>query len=348
LSGQAATSVNAPLQDRAAAALSSLRSAGTVAEGTQIEGFRQLQGGWSRHSFVLSLSEGGPPREFVIRVKPRGALLDSDLRQEFLTYKLLGQHGIRAPAVYTLEESEDNPFGGPFFTMAMAPGGAPNVWRREEREALERDWNGPRTLAQDLVQSLAAIHAIPATAVAEVLPRRAFAETVAHWRGVQEEMALVADPVIGEAYEWLGAREIAEVEPALVHGDYRLGNCLIREGRITAILDWELAYFGDPRFDLGYVDLEYHAGKFTRPGSRLLNAVADREWFMSEYQRLSGRRLDADVVRSFSVLGALILLAILTTAVRMYSDERTSDIRMMWSRFAIPGLRQDITRLLDW
>ena len=340
--------MNAPLQDRAAAALGSLRSAGTVAAGAEVEGFRQLQGGWSRHSFVLSVGEEGASRDFVIRVRPQGALLDSDLRQEFLTYRLLGQHGIRAPAVYSLEEGEDNPFGGPFFTMAMAPGEAPNVWRREEREALERNWSGPRSLAQDLVQSLAAIHAIPVAAVAEVLPRRGFTETVAHWRGVQEEMALVADPVIGEAFEWLQARDIPEVEPALVHGDYRLGNCLIRDGRITAILDWELAYCGDPRFDLGYVDLDYHAGKFTRPGSPLLNAVAEREWFMGEYQRLTGRPFDADVVRAYSVLGALILLAILTTAVRMYSDERTSDIRMMWSRFAIPGLRQDITRLLGW
>lgn len=341
--------MNAKADERAAAALTLLKEAAVVPAEAQVGAFRQLQGGWSRHSFVLSVTGvPGEEHEFVVRVKPPGALVDSDLSQEFRTYRLLAEHGIRAPQAQVLEEGEDNPFGGSFFTMTKAPGRSPNVWRREEREALEANWSSSRSLAEDLVQSLAAIHAIPKSAVAEALPRREFAEVVAYWRGLQEEMALVVDPVIAEAYDWLGEHAPSSVEPGLVHGDYRIGNCLIDEDRITAILDWELAWFGDPRFDLGYVALEYHAGKFTRPGSKLLNSLAEQEWFMSEYERLSGTRVEAEVVRTHSVLGALILLAILTTGVRLYADRKSEDIRMLWSRFAIPGLRQDITRLLDW
>ena len=37
---------------------------------------------------------------------------------------------------------------------------------------------------------------------------------------------------------------------AVVHGDYRLDNLLITDGRVTAVLDWEMATLGDPLTDL--------------------------------------------------------------------------------------------------
>jgi aminoglycoside phosphotransferase (APT) family kinase protein len=184
--------------------------------------------------------------------------------------------------------------------------------------------------------------------VAAVLPRRDFEDAVAHWETVQNEMRLLRDPVVEDAYAWLRGREPDPIEPTLVHGDYRIGNCLNEHGRITAILDWELSYLGDPRYDLGYISLEYEAGKFTRPGSELLSSVAGREWFMREYERRSGRPVDPEVVRTFAVLGALMLIAILTTGIRMYADGKTADVRMPWTRFAIPGLRQDLTALMGY
>ena len=114
--------------------------------------------------------------------------------------------------------------------------------------------------------------------------------------GVYDEHKLVSDPVVDEAYAWVRSRPPDPVAPSLVHGDYRIGNCLVDDGRISAILDWELSHVGDPRFDLGYMSLDYHAGKFTSPGSPLLNAVADRDWFHRRYTELSGRPVDLEVV----------------------------------------------------
>jgi aminoglycoside phosphotransferase (APT) family kinase protein len=39
----------------------------------------------------------------------------------------------------------------------------------------------------------------------------------------------------------------------VVHGDFRLGNMLIDERGIAAVLDWELVHLGDPLEDLGYL-----------------------------------------------------------------------------------------------
>ncbi len=336
-------------RERAAAALLVLVAAGVLGEDAEATSLTQLEGGWSRQAHVLATRDGdGLEREFVVRVKPSGPLLDTDLRQEYEVCRLLTEHGVAAPVAHGFEGRVDNPFGGAFYVMDRAPGSAPNVWRRRDREQLEANWAEGGSLAEDLVDSLVGIHAIPAAAVAEVLPLRDFAAAVSHWEQIQGEMALVRDPVVEDAYAWLREREPDPCEPTLVHGDYRIGNCLNEHGRITAILDWELSYLGDPRYDLGYISLAYEAGKFTRPGSELLGSVADREWFMSEYEKRSGRAVDPEVVRTYAALAALMLIAILTTGIRMYSDGETEDVRMLWTRFAIPGLRQDLTALMNY
>ena len=40
--------------------------------------------------------------------------------------------------------------------------------------------------------------------------------------------------------------------PAIVHGDFRLGNLLAVGERITAVIDWEIWSIGDPRIDAGW------------------------------------------------------------------------------------------------
>ena len=42
------------------------------------------------------------------------------------------------------------------------------------------------------------------------------------------------------------------VGPAIVHGDFRLGNLLADERGITAVIDWEIWSVGDPRVDVGW------------------------------------------------------------------------------------------------
>ena len=177
---------------------------------------------------------------------------------------------------------------------------------------------------------------------------RGFKENVDHWRDLYESVRLVADPIVDEAYAWVRSREPDPVPATLVHGDYRIGNCLTGGGRVTGVLDWELCFVGDPRFDLGYLAMEYYAGKFTSPGSTLLNAVAERDWFFERYTAKTGIEADPDVVRTFAAFGSLMVFAIMTTGLGVYSRGESTDIRMAWCRYVLPGLRQDLTRLMEW
>lgn len=331
------------------AVLDMLHSAGEVstADLSRDWTISQMAGGWSRHTYLVSDNAGR--RGYVARVKPPGSLLDTDLNQEYHTYVELHSANVPVPAVYGLADNEDTPFGGPFFVMDWVQGQAPVTWRRSEREALEANWySGSRSLGNDLVRTLATIHSAPVDAFEFLGRPRLFEQVVSIWRETYERQRLVRDPIVEEAFDWVASRRPEPVEPTLVHGDYRIGNTMLHDERIVAVVDWELAYLGDPRFDLGYASLDYLAGKFVKPGSPLLCAVAEHDWFLAEYERLRGARVDREVVRTYSALGALILIAILLTGIRMYTDGKTGDVRMVWNRFALAGLRQELTRIMEW
>ena len=55
-------------------------------------------------------------------------------------------------------------------------------------------------------------------------------------------------------YELLAERIPEQTESTVVHGDFRLGNCIIdAHGAVLAVLDWELCTLGDPLADIGYL-----------------------------------------------------------------------------------------------
>lgn len=328
---------------RCGAVLDVLAEAGVDRDGDwQIQ---QLAGGWSRYTYLLAKPGA---QSYVVRVKPPGALLETPIDREYRTYLALHDLDIPVPQVYGLDEREDNPFGGPFFVMDWVNGEAPVVWRKDDRAALERNWADSRSLGTDLVRILARIHGANPAAFAHLGAPRTFAEVVGEWQKTYARQRLVRDPIVEESFQWVLSREPKPVPTGLVHGDYRIGNTMLRDERVAAVVDWELAYLGDPRFDLGYTSLEYLAGKFVRPGSKMICAVAERDWFFAEYERLTGQPVDPEVVKTFAALGALVLITILLTGIRMYSDGQTDDVRMMWNQNAIPGLRQDLARMMGW
>jgi aminoglycoside phosphotransferase (APT) family kinase protein len=343
--GRSSKSEGRPAEEQLCRAVESvMRAAATLCDGEEILGVKQLSGGWSRHSYVASTTQ----RKVVVRAKPRGGLLDTDLEAEHALYAALGRSSVPVPTVLGLEPSVENPFEGPFFVMSHATGAAPNVFRKRDRAALQADWDGSRNIAAEVVEQLAEIHTVEMSSALERVPPRGFLRVVEHWQEICFEARLLRDPIVEEAFAWVSERVPPETDERLVHGDYRVGNLLLDNGRVTAVLDWELAYRGDPRFDLGYFALEYTAGRHLQPVSKLLGAVADEDWFFEQYERRTGFRVDREVVRTFSVLGILMLIGTLYTGIKMYSTGRTTDVRMAWNRFELPGLRYELCRLMQW
>jgi aminoglycoside phosphotransferase (APT) family kinase protein len=61
-------------------------------------------------------------------------------------------------------------------------------------------------------------------------------------------------PSFDAVAEWLDAHRPPDGEPAVLHSDFRIDNCLMdpaAPSRVAAIIDWEMATIGDPLLDLG-------------------------------------------------------------------------------------------------
>jgi hypothetical protein len=67
----------------------------------------------------------------------------------------------------------------------------------------------------------------------------------------------------------------------LVQGDTGPGNFMYADGAVTAVVDWELAHFGDPMDDIAWLSLRTVQDTFTDFPARL-----------AEYEHLSGHRID--------------------------------------------------------
>ena len=107
-------------------------------------------------------------------------------------------------------------------------------------------------LAQQCARELAAIHAIALVN----LPCEVKTVTASQLLAQQEKIYYDSNAQIA-VYDygltWLRNHLPENVEPRLVHGDFRMGNLMLDADGITAVLDWELAHCGDPIEDLAWL-----------------------------------------------------------------------------------------------
>ncbi len=118
----------------------------------------------------------------------------------------------------------------------------------------------PLPLLADIARELAATHRTDCSGLP--LPVLEPASAVAELRA--RFISYGGDrPILALALRWLESNLPPAVPPRLVHGDFRLGNLLVEQGRLSGVLDWELAHLGDPHEDLAFGCMT--VWRFTRP-----------------------------------------------------------------------------------
>lgn len=211
--------------------------------------FSLIAGGHSNLTYVVTDAAG---RRSVLRRPPLGQVLASahDMgREHRIIAALAGTDIPVAPALGYVADDSVN--GAPFYVMDFVDG---HVLRdRAAAEALAVD---ARTRCGDsLVEVLAGIHAIDVDAVGlgDLGRRDGYIERqLTRWYSQWEKSKTRDLPAIDEVFRALSA-DIPEQGPAaIVHGDYRLDNCMVDDaGEVIAVLDWELCTLGDPLADVG-------------------------------------------------------------------------------------------------
>jgi aminoglycoside phosphotransferase (APT) family kinase protein len=171
----------------------------------------------------------------------------------------------------------------------------PRIFRRE-RFAAARE-----VLLGEVAAALAAIHSLPIESV-PLAPRRDGA--IGEIEAIEAELWSYADPhpALELGLRWLRRHLPAPHTKTVVHGDFRMGNMLVGETGLVAVLDWELVHIGDPAEDLGWFC--NRAWRFGRD-ELAAGGLGDREELLAAYAAAGGAALDVEELRFWEVLAAL-------------------------------------------
>jgi aminoglycoside phosphotransferase (APT) family kinase protein len=219
-----------------------------TAEITRIE---PLTGGTSSLTFTAWL-DGTPDHDrLVLKVAPPGLapVRNRDvLRQGKLMRALHGQPGVQVPPVF-FEDAGTPPDIPPFIAMGFVPGECIEPALLPDRDPAR--FADIRSRAFSAAVMLAHLHQVdPVSCGLGDEPVVTITDEIQRWTTAFETLPedLQGDYVrVGER---LRAAIPAPMDPVVNHGDYRLGNTLSGDGKVHAIIDWEIFSIGDPRVDL--------------------------------------------------------------------------------------------------
>ena len=216
-----------------------MAQAGTAGAIADLE---RLSGGASMESWAFAC--GG--EEYVLRRAPSAQVMvgrPMDHAAEAAVIRAAHSAGVIAPQIVAELNPRDGIGSG--FVMRRLPGTA-----APEAALGEVASGGGAALLRDLGTALAAIHRIdPATiTMAPLLDPAAGVEGLA----AQFVQHGGDRPIVALGLAWLRANLPVPVAPRLLHGDFRIGNLMTQSGRLTGVLDWELAHRGDYHEDLAF------------------------------------------------------------------------------------------------
>ena len=214
--------------------------------------FGRLEGGHSNLTYRVDDEVG---RTVVLRRPPLGDLLPTahDMGREYRLIDALAATDVPVPAPLA-HCTDESVIGAPFYVMSWVEGTVLHTDQIAERSF---DADERAVIGRSFVDVLGRLHRVDPDAVGlgDLSRPDGYVERqLRRWWRQYEASRTHDDAQLHDLHAWLLDR-VPEQGPArVVHGDYRLGNCLTgADARIAAVLDWEIATLGDPLADLGYV-----------------------------------------------------------------------------------------------
>jgi aminoglycoside phosphotransferase (APT) family kinase protein len=211
-------------------------------------------GGLANETLLVEL---GPGRDgMVVRLPPLDPTFpDYELGPQAAVQNAAASAGVPAPAPAVVE-SDASWIGTPFLAMPRVRGDIAGPAPVFDPYVLEADPARQLLLHDGLIDSVAAIHAVPwkEAGLGRLLAGPGLRDLVDHWVAYVE-WSSEGDPLpaLAEALDWCGRHVPPERAAVLLWGDVRLGNLVFDEdGRVVAVLDWDLAAVGPREMDLGW------------------------------------------------------------------------------------------------
>jgi aminoglycoside phosphotransferase (APT) family kinase protein len=253
----------------------------------------RIPGGASRETWLAQSED----RSWVIRRDPPGSASLVPMREEFGLIRRADDAGVPVPRPLAFEP-EGGRFASPGMLVAHVAGTSvgPRILRKPEYEGARE------ALPAHLAEALARIHRIRLEVLDELLPGPPRDPALAQLAEWEQQLDAIGEPLpaVELGLRWLRANRPPPAEPALVHGDFRLGNFIVDEEGLAAVIDWELAHVGDPAEDIGWLCIRsWRFGNDDRP----VAGVGDLEEFISAYELAGGRPMERGRVRYWEIFG---------------------------------------------
>lgn len=256
------------------------RLAAFLPNGDRITGLRPLTGGHSNETYVI---EG---LDVILRMAPATLAFDShgiiaQARIYDEVSKLKGAPPV--PKIHHIDESSEQ-LGAPFYIMEKVAGVAVDDYQLPEWFTTLTD-----TKRDELCQTwIAAVGSIAKLPPVDALGApRSPEDELRHWRQIAVDCD--AGDLVARIDRILAIPAPRSGAYSPVHGDCKISNMMFVDCRLTAVLDWEFAYNGEPLSDLGYL-LYFFASDFhepTRPTR--LSGMWTRDQVIAAWAQASGR-----------------------------------------------------------
>jgi aminoglycoside phosphotransferase (APT) family kinase protein len=325
--------------------------------GSAVSGVRRVGGGASKEQFFFTLTRDGADEQYLLRMDPRSAITETDREREFVLLRAMkdlvpvpeaawidatGAHFPQPAAIMKVVRGVTKPSDAGVKVSGLG------TWLGEDLRGKLRD---------QFIDHLVAIHgfdwrtnALPGFEVPDADPKQAARWSFNYWRELWEIDQGETRPIVALAQQWLSANlpDCVTQDIVVTHGDYRTGNYLFEEdsGRITALLDWELARLGDFHEDLAWVLMQVF-GTIDN-GTFRASDLYEREDFIATYEERSGRKVNRRTLHFYDVFSSwkcyVIVAANGIAAAR--SQHNHQDVLLTFLAATSAMFADDLVRLL--
>jgi aminoglycoside phosphotransferase (APT) family kinase protein len=235
--------------------------------GTPLEQVHELTGGASRNSFILTGRDGA--KSFLRLDAGRGPLSGTDLtlNREYSVLAQLQNTGLPIARVYDFSPEHNA------MLMEFLPGHTSyqKIGSPQEEAAIRKE----------LVGAVVTLQGIDPRRVSALGPQGgaplgvAIPQDMRTWGKLYDERATLRDPLIDFSLNWLSQAVPDARDPSvIVHGDLGPGNFMIQDGRIRALIDWEMVRIGHPLEDLACIIARALGAPFGEASEHIANYEA--------------------------------------------------------------------------
>ena len=240
----------------------------------ELGAIKAITGGGSKKTLIIKLLNARKlPATIVLRADHFGGVVESTVVDEYQLIQTLYEGGLPVPQPY-IAEPDPSIIGAAFVLLGLLEG--------ENNGDHISIYEPSRTFGLDLATAIGKLHSIPpekfgnkirgATMTTRELVLQEMRTFETTWRGSDQ-----ASVVLEMGYAWLKDHiHFVDGARALNHCDLACHNWLAKDGRLTAILDWETTVISNPAHDLAYL---YH----------LVIQMMPWEDFIAQYEKAGGK-----------------------------------------------------------